>query len=116
MQLRRTVKANNIARSLTIWITDELDVKIKARFLLKNTITNQNINPTSTVFTTETKVANFAPSALPAPSSFATRTPVAPKNASGIMDSQPYIVTQTERASIPISVLCIYPETISNSL
>jgi len=32
MQLRRTVKANNVARSLTIWITNELDVKIKAMF------------------------------------------------------------------------------------
>lgn len=74
MQLRRTVKANNIASSLTIWITEELDVKIKARFLLKDTITNQNINPTNKVVTTETTVANLAPFALPAPSSFATRT------------------------------------------
>lgn len=74
MQLRRMVKANKNANSLTIWITDELDVKIKASFSLKATITNQKINPTNTVFTTETIVANFAAFALPAPSSFATRT------------------------------------------
>jgi len=74
MQLRRIVKANKIDSSLTIWITDKLDVKIKASFSLKTTIINQNMNPTITVFTTETTVANFAPFALPAPSSFATRT------------------------------------------
>jgi hypothetical protein len=32
------------------------------------------MKPANTVFTTETIVANFAPFALPAPSSFATRT------------------------------------------
>jgi hypothetical protein len=68
------VKANNIDSSLTILITDKFDVKIKASFSLKRTIINQNMKPANTVFTTETIVANFAPFALPAPSSFATRT------------------------------------------
>ena len=68
------MKASQIASSLTILMTDELDVKINASFSLKIMTTNQNINPTSRVFTTDTIVANFAPFALPAPSSFATRT------------------------------------------
>nr|GMD85056.1 hypothetical protein Iba_chr14aCG20650 [Ipomoea batatas] len=58
-------------------------------------------------FNNDTLVASFAPFPFPAPSSFATRTPVAAKSPNGIMDSQPMIVTLTERASMATSVFFI---------
>jgi hypothetical protein len=74
MQLRRIVNANKTANSLTISITGVLVVKIIASFSWKTMIIDQNRSPTIKDVNTETVVANFAPFALPAPSSFATRT------------------------------------------
>ena len=74
MQLKRIVNANKTAKSLTISITEALEVKIIARFLGKAMIIDQNRSPTIKEDNTEIVVANFAPFALLAPSSFATRT------------------------------------------
>lgn len=68
------MNANKTANSLTIVITEELEVKIIASFSWKAMIVDQNRSPTTKEVNTETVVANFAPFALPAPSSFATRT------------------------------------------
>ena len=74
MQLKRIVNANKTAKSLTISITEALEVKIIARFLGKAMIIDQNRSPTIKEDNTEIVVANFAPFALLTPSSFATRT------------------------------------------
>ena len=74
MQLKRIVNANKTAKSLTILITEALEVKIIARFSGKAMIIDQNRSPTIKEDNTEIVVANFAPFALLAPSSFATRT------------------------------------------
>lgn len=74
MQLRRIVNANKTDKSLTIAITGMLEVKIIASFSWKTIIIKQNRSPTAREVKTETVVANFAPFALLAPSSFATRT------------------------------------------
>ena len=74
MQLKRIVNANKTAKSLSISITEELEVKIITRFSGKAMIVDQNRSPTIKEDNTEIVVANFAPFALPAPSSFATRT------------------------------------------
>ena len=68
------MNANKTANSLTISITGVLVVKIIASFSWKTMIIDQNRSPTIKDVNTETVVANFAPFALPAPSSFATRT------------------------------------------
>lgn len=74
MQLKRIVNANKTAKSLTISITEALEVKIIARFSGKAMIIDQNRSPTIKEDNTEIVLANFAPFALPAPSSYATRT------------------------------------------
>ena len=68
------MNANKTANSLTISITGVLVVKIIASFSWKTMIIDQNRSPTIKDVNNETVVANFAPFALPAPSSFATRT------------------------------------------
>lgn len=74
MQFSRIVNASKRDNSSTILITAELEVKILAIFSGKAIIIEKNMNPTRTAVSTTPAVANFAPSALPAPSSFATRT------------------------------------------
>jgi len=51
-----------------------VEVKIIASFSWKAMVIDQNRSPTTKEVNTEILVANFAPFALPAPSSFATRT------------------------------------------
>jgi hypothetical protein len=74
MQFRRIVNANKTANLLTIAITEVVEVKIIASFSWKAMVIDQNRSPTTKEVNTEILVANFAPFALPAPSSFATRT------------------------------------------
>lgn len=74
MQLRRMVNASNSDKSLTVSMTGILEVNIIASSLLNASTVTQNRSPTAREVKTETAVANFAPLALPAPSSFATRT------------------------------------------
>jgi hypothetical protein len=68
------VNASKTANSLTIKITKELEVKIIASFSGKAMTIDQNNSPTTREVNNDTMVANLAPFALPAPSSFATRT------------------------------------------
>ena len=68
------MKTNMIANSLTIVMTGKLEVKIMASFLWNNMTIKQNESPTAREVNVDTMVANFAPFAFPAPSSFATRT------------------------------------------
>lgn len=68
------MNASKTANSLTIAITEELEVKIIASFPGKAMMIDQNNSPTTRDVNTDTVVANLAPFALPAPSSFATRT------------------------------------------
>ena len=72
--MKRIVNANKTTKSLTISIIEALEVKIIARFSGKAMNIDQNRSPTIKEDNTEIVVANFAPFALPAPSSFATRT------------------------------------------
>lgn len=74
MQLRRMVNASKIANSLTIVITAGLELKILASFSGVAIIMDRKQSPTNREFSTDTMAANLAPFALPAPSSFATRT------------------------------------------
>lgn len=68
------VNDSRTAKSLTIEIIEELEVKIIASFSGKAMTISQKKNPTAREVNTDTLVANLAPLALPAPSSFATRT------------------------------------------
>lgn len=79
MQLRRMVITNMTANSLTIAITGMLGVNIMASFSWNATTIKQKRSPTDREVNNDTMVANFAPFALPAPSSFATRTLVTKK-------------------------------------
>ncbi|MFS7941321.1 hypothetical protein Hanom_Chr05g00474861 [Helianthus anomalus] len=74
MQLKRTVSDNNTESSSTMLMTMLFDVKIIASLSGNATINAQNSRPTRIDVSNDILVANIAPFALPAPSSFATRT------------------------------------------
>lgn len=68
------MNANKTDKSLAIVTTGMLEVKIIASFSWKAINIKENRSPTAREVKTATEVANFAPLALLAPNSFATRT------------------------------------------
>ena len=80
MQLTRMVNTNMIENSFAMEMTGTLAVKIIASFSWKKMIMKQNKSPTVMEVNIDTVIANFAPFALPAPSSLATRTLCHPRN------------------------------------
>ena len=74
MEFMRMVNDNMTEKSLTILTTGRLDVKMRESFSWKSMIIEANSSPANKEVRIETVVANLAAFALPAPSSFATRT------------------------------------------
>uniref|UniRef100_A0A5K1FQM8 Uncharacterized protein n=1 Tax=Nymphaea colorata TaxID=210225 RepID=A0A5K1FQM8_9MAGN len=68
------VKASNMARFDTAWMTAVLEVNRSANSLCRVMMRIQKKSPIAADVATETMLANFAPLALPAPSSLLTLT------------------------------------------
>lgn len=98
-QLQRIVVANKNANPPTILITGVLDVKIIESLSGKTITIDQKKIPNAKVFNNATFMANIARLPFPAPSTFATRTPVAAKSPNGIMDSHPMTVIQESESN-----------------
>eukprot|EP01018_Ginkgo_biloba_P028674 Gb_13399 [translate_table: standard] len=94
----------------------ELSVNIKATSLRKKKMRTQNTRPMALDVATETITANFAPFPFPAPSSFATLTHVAAKNARCIIISHPLTFMQMERESTAIRGSFKFPVKSTNTL
>lgn len=74
MQLTRIANANSMDSRFTASMIESVDVKILASLSGNAITTNQKIIPTIQALNNDTDMANLAAFALPAPSSFATRT------------------------------------------